>query len=38
MKDMNIREIYADMNATLAADCIGHSTVTKYLREKISRS
>jgi hypothetical protein len=32
---MNAREIYADMNDTLGADCIGYSTVTKYLREKI---
>jgi hypothetical protein len=34
MKDMKAREIYADMNNTLGADCIGCSTVTKYLREK----
>jgi hypothetical protein len=36
MKDMNAREIYADMNDTLGADCIDYSTVTKYLREKVS--
>jgi hypothetical protein len=35
---MNAREIYADMNNTLGADCIGYSTVTKYLREKVSKS
>jgi hypothetical protein len=34
MINMNAREIYADMNNTLGADCIGHSTVTKYLMEK----
>jgi hypothetical protein len=34
MKDMNAREIYADMNDTLGADYIGYSTTTKYLREK----
>jgi hypothetical protein len=33
MTDMNAREIYADMNDTLGVDCIGHSIVTKYLRE-----
>jgi hypothetical protein len=38
MKDVNGREIYVDMNDTLGADCIGYSTVTKYLREKVSRS
>jgi hypothetical protein len=38
MKDMNARGIYADMNDTLGADCMGYSTVTKYLREKIPRS
>jgi hypothetical protein len=32
MKDMNAREIYADMNDTLGADGIGHSTTTNYLR------
>jgi hypothetical protein len=32
---MNAREICADMNDTLGANCIGYSTVTKYLREKI---
>jgi hypothetical protein len=37
-KDTNAREIYADMNETLGADCIGYSTVTKYLRKKVSRS
>jgi hypothetical protein len=31
----NGREIYADMNDTLGADCIGYSSVTKYLREKV---
>jgi hypothetical protein len=34
MKDMNAKEIYADMNDILQADCIGHSTITKELREK----
>jgi hypothetical protein len=34
MKHMNAREICADMNDTLGADCIGHSIVTKYFREK----
>jgi hypothetical protein len=34
IKDMNAREIYADVNDILGADCIGYSTVTKYLREK----
>jgi hypothetical protein len=29
MKDMSAREIYADTNDTLAADCIGYSAVTK---------
>jgi hypothetical protein len=38
MKDMNASEIYSDMNDTLGAYCIGYSTVTKYLREKVSRS
>jgi hypothetical protein len=38
MKDMNAKEISADMNNTLGADCIGYSTVTKYPREKVSRS
>jgi hypothetical protein len=38
MKDMNTREIYADMNDTLGADCIDYSTVTRYLRENVSRS
>jgi hypothetical protein len=33
-KDMNEREIYADMNDTLGAYCIGYSTVTKYLKKK----
>jgi hypothetical protein len=33
MKDMNAREIYADMNDTLGADWIGYSTVRKHLRE-----
>jgi phage-related protein len=32
-KDMNARKIYADMNDTLGADCIGYSNVRKYLRE-----
>jgi hypothetical protein len=36
IKDMNAREIYTDMNDTLGADCIGYSTITKYLREKNS--
>jgi hypothetical protein len=31
---MNAREIGADMNEALGADCIGYSTVTKSLREK----
>jgi hypothetical protein len=30
---MYVREIYADMNGTLGADCIGYSTVAKYLRK-----
>jgi hypothetical protein len=34
MKDMNVRETYADMNGTLGADRIGYSTVVKFLREK----
>jgi hypothetical protein len=34
MKDMNARETYAHTNNTLGADCIGYSTVTKYLKEK----
>jgi hypothetical protein len=34
IKDMNARKICADMNDTLGADCIGYSTVTKYLGEK----
>jgi hypothetical protein len=39
MKDMNVREIYADMNETHRADCIGYSTFTKYLRERsVSKS
>jgi hypothetical protein len=38
MKDMNAREIYTDITSTLGADCIGYSTATKYLREKVSRS
>jgi hypothetical protein len=33
MKDMNAREIHADMSDTFGADCIGCSTVTKCLRE-----
>jgi hypothetical protein len=33
MKDMSAREIYADMNDTLRADCIGYPTVTKSLKE-----
>jgi hypothetical protein len=36
MKDMNAREIYADVNDTLGADCIGYSTVIKYLRAEVS--
>jgi pyruvate dehydrogenase complex dehydrogenase (E1) component len=35
MKDMNAREIDADMNDTLGADCFGYSTVTKDLRENV---
>jgi hypothetical protein len=31
---MNTRDIYTNMNDTLGADCIGYSTVTKYLKEK----
>jgi hypothetical protein len=38
MKDMNARNIYADMNDSLEADWIGYATITKYLREKVSRS
>jgi hypothetical protein len=38
MKDMNARETSTDMNNTLGTDCIGYSTVAKYLREKLSRS
>jgi hypothetical protein len=34
MKDMNAREIYADMNDPLGADCVGYPNVTEYLREK----
>jgi hypothetical protein len=34
MNNMNAREIYAGVNDTLGADCIGYSTVTKYLRKK----
>jgi hypothetical protein len=34
MKDSYAREIYIDINRTPGADCIDHSTVTKYLREK----
>jgi hypothetical protein len=34
MKDINVREIYADINDALGADCIGYSTVTKYLKKK----
>jgi hypothetical protein len=34
MKDLNTREIYANMNDTLGVDWIGHSIATKYLREK----
>jgi hypothetical protein len=34
IKEMNTREIYAYMKDTLGANCIGCSTVTKYLREK----
>jgi hypothetical protein len=33
MKDMNARKICPDTNNTLGADCIGYSTVTKYLME-----
>jgi hypothetical protein len=38
IKYMNARGIYIDMNDILGEDCIGGSTVTKYLREKVSRS
>jgi hypothetical protein len=38
MKDMNARESYADMNDTFGADCIGYSTVTKYLKKSFSKS
>jgi hypothetical protein len=31
---MSVREIYADMNDPLGADCIGYLTVTKHLRKK----
>jgi hypothetical protein len=34
IKDMNAREIYADMKGTLGTDCIDYSTVKKHLREK----
>jgi hypothetical protein len=34
MKDMNAREIRADMNDTFGADCVGYSTVINYLRER----
>jgi hypothetical protein len=34
MKDMNAREIHADMNDTLGADHISSSAVTKHLSEK----
>jgi hypothetical protein len=34
MKDMNAKEICADLNDTLGADCIGYSTVAKNLRDK----
>jgi hypothetical protein len=34
MKDVNAREIYADLNDTLGTDSIGYSTTTKYLKEK----
>jgi hypothetical protein len=37
-KDMNAREIYADMNDTHGADYIGYSTVTSISRKKASRS
>jgi hypothetical protein len=30
MKDMNAKEIHADMNDTFGADCVGYLTVTKY--------
>jgi hypothetical protein len=36
MKDMIARGIYADMSDTFGTDCVGYSTVTKYLREKNS--
>jgi hypothetical protein len=34
MKDMSAREIYADINNTLRADCVGCATVTKSLKGK----
>jgi hypothetical protein len=34
MEDVNAREIYAEMNDTLGADCVGYSIVTKYFKEK----
>jgi hypothetical protein len=34
MKDLNAREVYTGMNGTLGADCIGDSTIMKYLRAK----
>jgi hypothetical protein len=34
MKDINAREIYADISDTLGADDIGYSTVTKHLKGK----
>jgi hypothetical protein len=37
IKDMNAREIYADMNDTLGADYIGYSIVAKPLRKKAPR-
>jgi hypothetical protein len=38
MKDMNAREIYADMNDTLGADCFGHSRSRSISGKKVSRS
>jgi hypothetical protein len=34
MKDVNARDFYAGMSDTLGVDCIGYSTVRKYLREE----
>jgi hypothetical protein len=34
MKDMNAREIHTDMNDILGTDCVGYSTVTKFLKAR----